>query len=50
MRLGTTDWKAPIDIPLSEITQAYGLITGGTGAGKSRVGLLIIEELISAIL
>ena len=46
VRFGATEWKAPVDVPLPEIVRAHGLITGGTGSGKSMLGLLILKQLI----
>ena len=46
VRLGTTEWQASVDVPPLELLRAHGLVTGGTGAGKSMFGLLIIKHLI----
>ena len=44
--LGSTDWKAPVEVPLSELVSAHSLVTGGTGSGKSMFALLMIKALI----
>ena len=44
--LGKTTWDEPVTIPLAEIVQAYGLVTGGTGSGKSMFALLILKALV----
>jgi hypothetical protein len=46
LRLGQTDWQEFVDIPVSQLLRAQGLITGGMGSGKSMLGLLIIKQLI----
>ncbi|HZP17929.1 MAG TPA: hypothetical protein VFB00_08195 [Terriglobales bacterium] len=49
VRLGSTAWGASVEVPLSDLAQAYGLVTGGTGSGKSMFGLLLIQELIRQV-
>src|SRR5262249_32473830 len=49
VRLGTTGWEAPIEVPLMDLLQSYGLITGGTGSGKSMEGLVILNRLIDEL-
>ncbi len=44
--LGTTSWGEPICIPLELLLKAHGLITGGTGAGKTSFALLLLRALI----
>jgi len=44
--LGETAWGEPVIVPLHELTPAFGLVTGGTGSGKSMFALLILNALI----
>ena len=44
--LGETSWGEPVIVPLEFITNAYGLVTGGTGSGKTVFALLILQALI----
>ena len=44
--LGRTPWGQPVVVPLDELTRAFGLVTGGTGSGKSMFALLILKALI----
>jgi hypothetical protein len=46
--LGETAWGDPVKVPLDELVRAYGLVTGGTGSGKSRFALLILKSLIES--
>src|SRR5215471_1082940 len=46
VNLGLTPWLAPVNVPLEEIVRAHGLVTGGTGSGKSMFASLIIKTLI----
>jgi Helicase HerA, central domain len=46
VNVGRTDWDRAVDVPLSELVRAHGLVTGGTGSGKSMFALLIIKALI----
>ena len=49
MTLGTTLWGEQVTVPLEEIIRAYGLITGGTGSGKTMFGLTILKSLIDLL-
>jgi hypothetical protein len=44
--LGKTDWNQDLAVPISEIANAHGLITGGTGSGKTRFALGIVKAFI----
>jgi len=44
--LGRTPWGQRVVVPLDELTRAFGLVTGGTGSGKSMFALLILKALI----
>jgi hypothetical protein len=46
--LGETAWGQPVVVPLDEVTRAFGLVTGGTGSGKSMFALLVLKALIEA--
>lgn len=46
--LGETPWGEPVTVPLDELVRAYGLVTGGTGSGKSMFALGILNALIEA--
>lgn len=46
VRLGETLWREPVTVPLKEIVRAYGLVTGGTGSGKTLFALTILKSLI----
>ena len=43
--LGETSWGEPVIVPLDTITNAYGLVTGGTGSGKTVFALVILQAL-----
>jgi hypothetical protein len=43
--LGTAG-DQPVKVPLDQTARSFGLITGGTGSGKTMVGLKILEALI----
>jgi DNA helicase HerA-like ATPase len=45
--LGVTTWKQPVIIPQSELLQSHGLVTGGSGSGKTRFALLIAQALLA---
>src|SRR5439155_25803626 len=47
--LGETEWGEPVAVPLGEITKGHGLVTAGTGAGKSMFALLILKSLIDSM-
>jgi len=44
--LGVTEWKEEVTIPLVDLIGSHGLVTGGTGSGKSFFALLILKALI----
>ncbi len=48
IRLGETLDGAPVEAAADEIIRAYGLVTGGTGSGKSMFALGIIDDMIRA--
>src|SRR5260370_23009444 len=43
--LGETEWGEDVMVPLSELVKACGIVTGGTGAGKSMAACAIIKAL-----
>src|SRR5713226_7061471 len=43
--LGETEWGEDVTVPLSELVKACGIVTGGTGAGKSMAACAVIEAL-----
>jgi hypothetical protein len=45
--LGMTGWNQPVIIPHSELRRSHGLVTGGSGSGKSRFALLIVQALLA---
>jgi hypothetical protein len=47
--LGETEWGESVAIPLDGITKAHGLVTAGTGSGKSMLALLILQSLIDSM-
>jgi len=38
-----------VTVPMEEIVRSYGLITGGTGSGKTMFGLTILKSLIDLL-
>jgi hypothetical protein len=46
--LGETEWGEQVTVPVSELTQAHGLITGGSGSGKTMTALLIFAAMLEA--
>jgi hypothetical protein len=46
--LGETVWGAPVRVPLSEVISKAGLMTGGSGSGKTMTALLIIAALLES--
>jgi hypothetical protein len=48
LNLGQTDWGELLSVPITEIVNAHGIVTGGTGSGKTMFALLLIEALMSA--
>jgi len=47
--LGETEWSQKVQVPLEEFTSGHSLITGGSGAGKTRYALLIVKALIDKL-
>jgi hypothetical protein len=47
--LGETSWKAPVTLPVAEVSGSHGLFTGGSGAGKTLACLLVIEALVNLL-
>jgi hypothetical protein len=47
--LGTTPWGEKIGVPASEVLNSFAMVTGGTGSGKTRFGLLILKSLIAML-
>ncbi len=47
--LGETMWGEPVDVPLADLVRGSGLITGGTGSGKSMAGCAILEAIIERL-
>ena len=47
--IGKTDWGETVRVPVSEMIAAHSLITGGTGAGKTRFALILIKSLIETL-
>jgi hypothetical protein len=47
--LGATSWGQKVAIPTSELVSAHGLITGGSGAGKTRFALLTLQAIIDRL-
>jgi hypothetical protein len=47
--LGQTAWGAPVEVPISEIIQAHGIVSGTTGSGKTRLALAIVKGLLDRI-
>jgi hypothetical protein len=45
--LGMTAWKQPVVIPHPELINSHGLVTGGSGTGKTRFALLIVQALLA---
>src|SRR5712664_4448459 len=43
--LGKTEWGEDVMVPLSELVKACGIVTGGTGAGKSMAACAVVEAL-----
>ena len=49
IHLGSTTWDEPVAVPISEISKAFSMVTGGTGSGKSTFALLIIRGLLEQL-
>ncbi len=46
--LGETDTGQAVKIPLALLTSAYGIITGGTGSGKTMSAMPLVEAILAA--
>ena len=46
--LGQTDWGQAVKIPLPLLVTAYGIITGGTGSGKTMSAMPLVEAILAA--
>lgn len=46
--LGQTEWRQPVSLPLDFIIKSHGILTGGTGSGKTMAALLILDAILSA--
>jgi hypothetical protein len=44
--LGETDWGESVAVPFSELVKAGGIVTGGTGAGKSMAACSILDTFV----
>jgi hypothetical protein len=49
VNLGETEWGEPVELPVEDIVKAHGMVSGGTGSGKTFVGLLIISALLGLL-
>lgn len=47
--LGKTPWGESVSIPAGEMLKSFAMVTGGTGSGKTRFGLLILKSLIAML-
>jgi hypothetical protein len=47
--LGMTAWGQQVIIPHPELLNAHGLVTGGSGCGKTRFALLIVKALLAEL-
>ena len=47
--LGRTTWGETVAMPVSEMIASHGLITGGSGAGKTFFSLLILQALVDQL-
>jgi hypothetical protein len=47
--LGETSWGEPVSIPLRELANAYGIVTGGMGTGKSMTGCAIVQAIVQSL-
>lgn len=48
--IGTAPWGQEVALPLADILEAFALVGGATGSGKSHFGLLLFEKLLQAYL
>lgn len=46
--LGQTEWGEDVRLPLEFFVQAHGILTGGSGSGKTRAALLILDAILTA--
>lgn len=46
--LGETEWGQAVQLPLSFVTAAHSIFSGGSGAGKSRAILLLLDAILAA--
>jgi hypothetical protein len=44
--LGHTEWGEEVSVPLRLLVGSHGLVTGGTGAGKTQTSLIILNEVL----
>lgn len=49
LTIGTTTWGEAVTVPLKELMCAHSIVTGGTGAGKTRFALNIIRGLLQKL-
>ena len=49
VKLGETLWGEPVVVPVREMLNAHGLVTGGTGSGKTRFALIVLKTLIDQL-
>lgn len=47
--LGVASWNETVRVPLAELLGGHGLVTGGTGSGKTRFALLLVKALLGCI-
>src|SRR6266478_6217355 len=43
---GRTPWGEDVRVPLTDLVQAVGLVTGGMGSGKTMAALLMLERMV----
>lgn len=46
--LGTTGAGGIVSVPSREIAKAHGIVTGGSGSGKTRFGLLLLQSFVNS--
>lgn len=46
--LGQTDWHQHVSLPLEFLVQSHGILTGGSGSGKTMAALLILDAILAA--
>lgn len=47
--LGTTSWCQSAILPIAEVLRSHALVTGGSGAGKTRAASLVIQALFAQL-